>query len=351
MSDKVKPLPIVLATTAALVAAIMSGMVFGSVAIPVRDVVGAVLEPSAAAPGVRVIVWVVRMPRVIAAVAGGAALALSGLQMQTLFRNPLAGPFTLGISSGAGLGVAIVVLASGAGGVLGAVAEGFGGYGPYALVAAATAGAAAVLIAILFVARRMADITTILILGILFGYAANAVTTALLQIAEPQQVQSYVTWSFGSFAGVTWDQLQAFVPVIAAGVLLSFGLMKPLNALLLGERYAETLGMSVTRSRFAIIATTALLSGATTAFCGPIAFIGIAVPHLCRFALRSSDHRILIPACAATGALIAVLSDLIARLPGHDITLPLNAVTAMLGAPIVVWVIFQRSRVHSGAAQ
>lgn len=351
MPVRVHPAPLIMATVLALFVTVISALVFGSVSIPMRTVVQALLDPEAVDPGARLIVRVIRLPRIIAAFAGGTALALSGLQMQTLFRNPLAGPFTLGISSGAALGVAVVVLASGAGGVLGALAEGFGGYGPYALVGAATIGAAAVLVSILFVARRVADITTILILGILFGYAANAVTTALLQIAEPQQVQSYVTWSFGSFGGVTWSQLRAFVPVIAAGAALSIALMKPLNALLLGERYAETLGISVRRNRFAIILTTALLSGATTAFCGPIAFIGIAVPHLCRFALHSSDHRVLIPACALTGALIAVLADLIARLPGHDITLPLNAVTAMIGAPVVVWVIFRRSRMQAGAVQ
>ncbi len=346
MAHALKAVPFILPAGIALVAAMLASLGFGSVPIPIPEVLRALLDPSAVEPGVRVIVRVIRMPRMIAAVSAGAALALSGLQMQTLFRNPLAGPFTLGISSGAGLGVAVVVLAAGTGGVLGTLAEGFGGYGPYALVVAATAGAAAVLLAILAVARRMAEITTILILGILFGYAANAITTALLQIAEPQQIQSYITWSFGSFAGVTWTQLGAFLPVAAVGILLSVRLMKPLNALLLGERYAETLGMSVRRNRYAIIVTTALLAGATTAFCGPIAFIGIAVPHLCRFALRSSDHRVLIPACAVTGALVAVLSDLISRLPGHDVTLPLNAVTAMLGAPVVVLVIVRRGRAH-----
>ena len=340
---------LLLGTGAALVAAAVASLALGSVPIAAREVFVALLGPEQVEPTVRIIVWIIRMPRTIAATAGGAALALSGLQMQTLFRNPLAGPFTLGISSGAGLGVAVVVLASGAGGVMGAIAEGFGGYGPYALVSAATAGAAMVLAAILFVARRVANITTVLILGILFGYGANAITTALLQLAEPLQIQSYVTWSFGSFGGVTWQQLGAFLPVVAVGLLLSAALMKPLNALLLGERYAATLGMSLPRSRFLIIVTTALLAGATTAFCGPIAFIGIAVPHLCRFALRTSDHRLLVPACALAGALIAVLSDLVSRLPGHEVTLPLNAVTAFIGVPIVVWVIFHRSRMHPGA--
>ena len=279
-------------------------------------------------------------PRRLPAVLAGAALSVSGLQMQTLFRNPLADPFVLGISAGASLGVAIVVLTVGA--VGSALIAGLGFLGDLGLAVAAIIGAAAVLGCVLLVSRHVQSVMTLLILGLMFGYATGAFVSILIYFSVPEQIQSYILWTFGSFGSVTWRQMPVLISAIFVGLLLAFLCIKPLNALLLGENYARSMGLNVKRIRLWILVSASILAGATTAFCGPIAFLGLAVPHLCRSLLHTSDHRVLMPAVTCLGATLALLSDLIAHLPGSQFVLPLNAVTSLIGAPIVIWFILHR---------
>jgi iron complex transport system permease protein len=270
----------------------------------------------------------------------GAALGIAGLKMQTLFRNPLADPFVLGISSGASLGVALVVLAaSGAG--WSALLSRTGIIGNASIILAAIIGAVVVMGIVLGVARKVESSLTLLIVGLMFGYIASSLVSVLMQFALEHQMQNYITWTFGSFAGVTWRQLAIFAPAVIIGLLAAWLLAKPLNAFLLGDNYARSMGVHVQGIRSCIILGTALLAGAVTAFCGPIGFLGIAVPHLSRMLLRTGDHHTLVPAVVLIGATLALLADIIAQVPGTQISLPLNAVTALIGAPVVVGVILR----------
>jgi iron complex transport system permease protein len=258
--------------------------------------------------------------------------------MQTLFRNPLAGPFVLGLHSGASLGVALVVLAGGGGlGFLGV----FGLLGNLGLVVAASLGAGAVLVLVLFAARRVHTLT-LLILGVLLGYAVSAVVTVLLHFSAADRLQAFMVWTFGSFAGVTWSQLRVLVPTLLCATAAAFVVARPLDALLLGEDSARALGVPLVAVRRWCLCCAAVLAGAVTAFCGPIGFLGVAVPHLARGLFATSEHRILLPATALCGALTALLADLVATLPGSSTVLPLNAVTALVGAPCVAWVLLRR---------
>ena len=283
----------------------------------------------------------------------GAALAVAGLLMQTLFRNPLADPFVLGISSGASLGVALVVLGGGAAARAGAgaiVGSGVAGaVGGVSHVVAAIAGAVLMLLVVVFAARRVSTLT-LLILGVLVGYAASALVSILLRVAAPENVQSYVIWTLGEFAGVSWGEAAILAPALVVGLVMAAVAVKPLNALLLGETYARSMGVAVERNRIWLIACTAVLAGAVTAFCGPIGFLGIAVPHLARGLLHTSDHRVLVPGTALLGASLALFADLLTQLPGGSRMLPLNAITALLGAPVVVWVILARRSLRDAAA-
>ena len=285
------------------------------------------------------------MPRSIAGVLVGAALGVAGLQMQTLFRNPLADPFVLGVSSGASLGVALVVLGASQGAAT--FLAGLGGLGQLGIAGAGAVGAAAVMACVLFAARRIQSTVTILVVGLMVSYAVSSLVTVLIAWADGPQIQQFLDWEAGSFRSVTWEQLHVLVPVLVAGLALAVVTIKPLNALLLGERYAATMGVDVRRIRFVVISTAALLAGVATAFCGPIAFLGIAIPHLARAALRTSDHRVLLPATMLLGGSIALGADIIAQLPGADFVLPLNAVTSLIGAPIVIWVVL---RARAGGA-
>ncbi len=320
----------------------------GSVGIPIEEVLTVLFGGASSRPAWDQIILDLRLPRAITAMLTGAALAMSGLQMQTLFRNPLAGPFVLGISSGASLGVALVVLVAGAG--ASSLISGLNVFGNFSLAAAASLGAGAVLGLVLSASRRVESNMTLLILGLMFGYMSGAIVSVLIYFSASNAVQAYLIWTFGSFAGVTWTQLSVFAPIILASLGVGALSAKPLNALLLGETYAASLGLSVARARFRILSSACLLAGVTTAFCGPIAFIGIAVPHLARSSLNTSDHRILIPAVCVTGSIIALISDLIARVPGSQVTLPLNAVTAIVGAPVVVWIVLRRKNLKSAFA-
>lgn len=335
-----------LSMLAMLCAAFVLSLVFGSVRIPLEQVLLIVFggQPDRAAWAT--IVYDFRLPKALTAMLAGAALGVSGLQMQTLFRNPLADPFVLGVSSGAGLGVALVVLTIGAANTaLLAVA---GLLGNLSLVTAACLGAGIVLALVLALARRVRSSTTLLIVGLMIGYATGALVSLLLYWSIATQIQAYVAWSFGSFGGVTWSQLRVLAPAIGLGLLLALLHAKALNALLLGEDYAQSMGLHVRRARLGIVAGSAVLAGTVTAFCGPIAFFGIAVPHLCRALLRTADHRVLLPATALAGGTGALLADLIAQAPGGGVVLPLNAITALLGAPVVVWIVLRRGTARGG---
>jgi iron complex transport system permease protein len=293
------------------------------------------------------IFWDWRMPKAITALFAGGALALSGLLMQTFFRNPLADPYILGISSGASLGVAFVMLSAGIFGA-GTIFASVGFIGDLSISMAAIVGAFLVLLLILLISGKIQSNITILILGIMVSYISSAIVTILLQFSDESAMHSYSFWTFGSFSGVTWSQLPFMVFLLLIGFILSICLVKPLNALLLGEQYAESMGMNYNGIRYGIIITTALMAGVVTAFCGPIGFLGIAIPHFCRAIFVTADHRILVPGCILVGGIIALCTDLISHLPGTDIVLPLNAITALFGAPVVIWVIVRGTRFGRG---
>jgi iron complex transport system permease protein len=324
-----------------LVLAFLLDIALGSVQIPIGEVVKVLLGGEAERVSWTNIIFKFRLPKAITATLAGAALGVSGLQMQTIFRNPLAGPFVLGISSGASLGVAIVVLTANFAGI-GAIFQTMGILGDLGLVIASSFGAAAVLGLVLLVSHRVQDTMTLLILGLLFGYATSALVSILLQFSDSQKIQAYLQWTFGSFAGVTWRQMPILVSVVLLGLVVAAVLSKPLNVLLVGESYALTLGLNLERTRFWIITSASILAGVITAFCGPIAFLGVAVPHLCRSLFNSCDHRILVPAVTIMGAIMALIADLMCVLPGNQTVLPLNSVTALIGTPVVSWVILRR---------
>ncbi len=315
-------------------------LALGSVAIPPQDVLAVLLGGDASRAVWKTIVLELRLPQALTAVLAGAALSVGGLLMQTLFRNPLADPFILGVSSGASLGVALVVLSSTA--VTASFVTGSGLLGDLGIITAASAGALFVLLVVLVAARMVASGMTLLILGLLFSYMTSAAVSLLLYFSIPERIQAYISWTFGSFSGVTGSQMAVVAPVLLLAIVASFTLSKGLNALLLGEAYAQTMGVQTRRLRLSVIALTAVLAGTVTAFCGPIGFIGIAVPHVCRALFGSADHRLLIPSAAIVGALVALAAALFASVPNSAIILPLNAVTAFMGAPVVIWVILSR---------
>jgi len=328
----------------ALAAAFILELSLGSVLMPVKTVAAILLGNDDVPEGLRQIVLLFRLPRALTAMLAGSALSVSGLKMQTLFRNPLADPFVLGISAGASLGVALVVMA--AGGLGGNLSLEKGGVaGSVSLILAATFGAVAVLIVILGIAGKVESNLTLLIIGLMFGYISSSLVQVLMQFTYEHQMQSYIAWTFGSFGGVTWRQMSVFAPSAAAGLALAWILAKPLNAFLLGEGYARSMGVNVQSARFLIVLGSSLLAGTVTAYCGPIGFLGIAVPHLSRLMLRTSDHRVLVPAVILMGATLALIADLISQVPGSRIALPLNAVTALIGAPVVVGMILRRRHV------
>jgi iron complex transport system permease protein len=316
----------------------------GSVSIPGREVVAVLLggEPSHAPWAT--IVTEVRLPRAITALLAGAALGIGGLQMQTLFRNPLADPFILGITAGASLGVALVVLVIGTAGT--GLVAGLGLLGNLSVAAAAALGAAAVTVFVLLVSRRVESPATVLIIGLMAGYGTTAVVSVLVYsgFGQLERIRAYIAWGFGSFGGTTWSELGVLAPAVAVGLLIAALSTKQLNALLLGDRYAASMGLRVRHVRLVTILGASLLAGAVTAFCGPIAFIGVAVPHLARGILRTSDHRLLVPAVVLVGSVVALAAGLLAQLPGTDRTLPLNAVTSLIGAPVVVAILLRLRR-------
>ena len=298
----------------------------GAVAVPLGDV-WAALSGGDCPRAMAKIILNIRLIKAVVALLAGAALSVSGLQMQTLFRNPLAGPYVLGISSGASLGVALVVLA------------GFGS--SIGIAGAAWLGAALVLVVIAAVGHRIKDIMVILILGMMFSSGVGAIVQILQYLSKEESLKAFVIWTMGSLGDVTFDQLAVLVPSIIAGLLLAVVTIKPLNLLLFGEEYAVTMGLNIRRSRGLLFLSTTLLAGTVTAFCGPIGFIGLAMPHVTRMLFRNSDHRVLVPGTVLSGAAVLLLCDLVSKM----FTLPINAITALLGIPIVVWVVLRNKSV------
>ena len=298
----------------------------GAVAVPLGDVWAALTGGDCPRATAKIILNI-RLIKAVVALLAGAALSVSGLQMQTLFRNPLAGPYVLGISSGASLGVALVVLA------------GFGS--SIGIAGAAWLGAALVLGVIAAVGHRIKDIMVILILGMMFSSGVGAIVQILQYLSKEESLKAFVIWTMGSLGDVTFDQLAVLVPSIIAGLLLAVVTIKPLNLLLFGEEYAVTMGLNIRRSRGLLFLSTTLLAGTVTAFCGPIGFIGLAMPHVTRMLFRNSDHRVLVPGTVLSGAAVLLLCDLVSKM----FTLPINAITALLGIPIVVWVVLRNKSV------
>ena len=281
------------------------------------------------------VIYDFRIPKALTAVLAGTALSVSGLQMQAIFRNPLAGPYVFGISSGASLGVALVVLGLG-----GIIHSAF--LGNLTVALAACLGAAIVLLAILLVSLRVKNVMTILILGILIGNGISAVVSILQYFSNESMLKSFIIWTMGSLGSVTRFQLNILVPVILSGLMIAFFLSKFLNLLLMGENYAKTMGIKIILVRVLTFLSTSLLAGSITAFCGPIGFIGIAVPHLTRIFFASANHFILLPGTILTGSCLMLVSDIISQTPGFENTLPINSITALFGIPIVIWIILRK---------
>ena len=304
-------------------------LLIGSVAVALRDI-WAALTGGSCDPAVRDIILKIRLLKAVTALFAGAALAASGLQMQTLSRNPLAGPYVLGISSGAGLGVALFLLGAP---LLGVSAHSF--VQSLSIAGAAWLGAALVLLIVMAVSRRIKDIMVILILGMMFGSGVSSMVEILQYLSSEAALKSFVIWTMGSLGDVTGGNLALMLPVITAGLVLSVAVIKPLNLLLLGENYARTMGLNVQRTRTLLFLSTVLLAGTVTAFCGPVGFIGLAVPHLARMLFASADHRVLMPASMLSGAALLLVCDLISK----SLALPINTVTALMGIPVVIVVV------------
>lgn len=324
---------------------LIADLLLGSVVVPVKQIFLAFFPTAETSETFQTIVIDFRLPKAITAVLTGAALSVSGLQMQTVFRNPLAGPYVLGISAGASLGVALFVLGFSSVLSFGVVSV----TGAWSLAVVAWLGSFLVMLLVLYVSARVNDIMTILILGILFTAAVSSVVSILQYFSSESMLKAFVIWTMGSLGSVTRSQLSVMAPAIVAGTVLAFLKIKDLNAFLLGENYARSLGVQLTRSRILIFLSTSLLAGTVTAFCGPIGFIGIAVPHICRVIFKTSDHLVLMPAVIITGGIVMLFSDIVSQLPGMQTTLPINSVTSIIGIPIIIWMIIKNKKFDSVA--
>ncbi|MDL2221454.1 iron ABC transporter permease [Parabacteroides sp. OttesenSCG-928-N08] len=320
----------------------VGSLAYGSVSIPFGEVMQILLGNGSDRPSWAHIVLQARLPQAITALLAGASLAISGLLLQTLFRNPLAGPSILGISDGANLGVAIVMLYLG--GTVKTAAGAISGY--LATILAAFIGAALILMVIIYFSSKVRNNVMLLIIGIMIGYLASSVISILNYYAAADRVHTYVMWGMGNFAGVAIEQIPLFAACSLLGLLFAILLIKPLNALLLGEMYAANLGIKIKTTRTMILVCAGLLTAVTTAFCGPISFIGLAVPHVARLMLGSSNHKMLVPVTMLTGSCIALLCNMMMVIPGTNSILPLNAVTPILGAPVIIYVIINRKNIQ-----
>lgn len=323
---------------AILVAAFLLDVAFGSIHIPVKEVVRILFTPDSGNESWIYIVEKIRLPKALTAVIVGCGLSVSGLQMQTLFRNPLAGPSVLGITAGASLGVALVMLSAGTITSLYTIKE-LGISGSWLIILASSAGAALIMIIIVGISSSLKDNVVVLIVGVMIGNITLSVISIWQYFSSPELIKDYLLWTFGSLGGVTGSQLLILAIVVFVGLLISFFSSKLLDALLLGDNYARSMGLTVQHARILIIGSTSILAGGITAFCGPIGFIGIAVPHLARALFNTSNHRILIPACCLIGTVLMLICDIVAQLPGSQTVLPINVITALVGSPVVIWII------------
>ena len=312
----------------------------GSVSIPLKEVVKGIFGQEMQKESWEIILWNFRFPKAITAILVGIGLSISGLMMQTLFRNPLAGPYVLGLSSGASLGVAFVILGSG---LLPTFIASFF-LSSYGLVMASSLGAFLVLLAVLLVSQKLKDTMAILIVGLMFGSFTSAIVSVLSYFSTAEKLQKFTFWSMGSISNLTWQEISILSLLTLIGIVLSFTVIKPLNALLLGEKYAQSIGVNYKKTRFLIIVATSILAGSITAFAGPIAFIGLAVPHMAKLLFRTSNHLVLFWSTLLLGALVMLVCDTIAQVPGNDITLPINAITSVIGAPIVIWLLVRKKK-------
>lgn len=317
-------------------------LALGTIAIPFHSICNILFGMGDESVIRQNIIWKSRFPQTLTALVAGAGLSVSGLQMQTVFRNPLAGPSELGVSSGASLGVAFIILLSG--NIAGTALSRLGFFGEVAVSAAAIVGAMAVMSVIIAISQRVRGNVILLIIGVMIGYIATAIIGVLKFFSNDEDVRAYVIWGLGSFSKVSGNQVYTFVFIMLVLIPLSFLLIKTLNLMLLGEGYARNLGLNIKRARLYAIACSCIITGIVTAYCGPIVFLGLAVPHLCRTIFASSDHRILVPAVTLTGASLALFCNLVARMPGFEGALPINSVTALIGAPIVISVLFGRRK-------
>lgn len=337
-----RTIPLILLLLISIVGLAVVNLLIGSVKIPVADVCRILAGDGSESEIWRNIVLKSRLPLVLTATVAGAGLAVSGLQMQTVFRNPLAGPSVLGISNGSALGVAFVVLLSGR---IGGVALSRLGYlGDAAISVAAIVGALAVMMLIAWVSQKVKGNVTLLIIGVMIGYLANAIIGVLKFLSPEEDVKAFVVWGLGSFSRVSGNEMMLFVTIMLVLLPISCLLVKSMNMMLLGDSYAANLGLNIRRARLLVIGSSGVLVAIVTAYCGPIMFIGLAVPHLTRALFLTSDHRILMPATALCGAVLALVCNLIARLPGFEGALPVNSVTALVGAPVIAAVIFHRHK-------
>jgi iron complex transport system permease protein len=313
----------------------------GSVSIPFKEIVKTLTGGISTNESWETIILNFRLPKAISAILVGSGLSICGLLMQTLFRNPLAGPFVLGISSGASLGVALLILGSSI----------FGGFllnasvSNWSLPIAASLGAFLVLSAVIIAANKVRNTMSILIIGLMFGSLTSAIISVLAYFSEAAQIQQYLFWSFGSLGNLSWNEISVFAVIYIIGIVGTIFVIKPLNSFLLGENYAKSLGINIKKSRNIILLVTSLLTGVITAFSGPIAFIGLAVPHIARMLFTTSNHKILIPSTAIIGAIVLLICDAIAQLPTSEFTLPINAITSLFGAPVVIWLLIRKKKI------
>lgn len=314
----------------------------GSVSIPFKDIFTVFFGGNASKNSWQTIIINYRIPKALTAILVGSGLSVSGLLMQTLFRNPLAGPFVLGISSGASLGVALLILSTGfLSSIFGIIS-----ISNWSLAIASSLGAFLVLLAVMVTANRIKNTMSILIIGLMFGSLTSAIINILSYFSTSEQIQQYQFWGFGSLGNLSWHELLIFGSIYTLALVASFGIIKPLNSLLLGENYAKSLGINITRSRNLILLITCLLTGVITAFAGPIAFIGLAVPHIAKLFFTTSNHKILLPATAILGAIILLICDSIAQVPTTEYTLPINAITSLFGAPVVIWLLVRKKKIY-----
>jgi iron complex transport system permease protein len=324
----------------ATVTLFLTNVSLGSVSIPFEEVVRSLFSKPMSKESWEIIFWNFRIPKAITAVLVGIGLSMSGLLMQTLFRNPLAGPYVLGLSSGASLGVAFIIL--GAGFLPLSISTFF--LSNYGLVLASSLGSFLVLLAVLLVSQQLKDTMAILIVGLMFGSFTSAIVSVLSYFTSAEKLQKFTFWSMGSISNLSWHEISLLTLFVLIGISISFLVIKPLNALLLGEKYAQSIGIDYKKTRLIIIIATSILAGSITAFAGPIAFVGLAVPHMAKLVFQTSNHFVLFWSTLLLGAIVMLSCDIIAQVPGNDMTLPINAITSVMGAPVVIWLLVRKKR-------